>query len=529
MKPILAAVAAAALFEAALVGSAPTAFASGPGYHVVTVGPYGGEPSLVSDRNGHLYDTTPQGGTLTYRSTDRGLDWTKVTTADTASGDDCLATDQSSAVYLCNLAGSEGNAPLQADVWKTVNGGQSWTHGDGLTPQCATSCSPFGVDRDWVAASILNGGTDTTKAEVVLMYHDFYGPSQIWVNISHDGGKTFGAPQEVLAGPAITPGAITGTLVAEGYTFCNTVPAGVGIVPPGQPHAGRIIVGWIAADVAQNASGCNVSMAQAFHTIWTSYSDDGGQTWTPQQAFDAGVGHDTSTPFVAFTLDHKGNPYFGFDTNLNANPATCSAESTAGTLQSDTSCEYDMYVVWSADAGATWDGGGGLVAGSAATPYRVNTPAETGTHFFPAIAAELPGEVDVAYLRSPTILPTDSLGKADPGGCGGPGPGNGNPLTFPAPCKWNLFAGQSLNLKKAPNQAVWSPSQITTTPVHIGDICNLGIFCVAPASNRNLLDFISETIDNKGYAHIAFADDNTVNKLRIANQDPGSSPISNPY
>ena len=102
---------------------------------MVTVGPYGGEPSLVSDRNGHLYDTTPQGGTLTYRSTDRGLDWTKVTTADTASGDDCLATDQSSAVYLCNLAGSEGNAPLQADVWKTVNGGQSWTHGDGLTPQ----------------------------------------------------------------------------------------------------------------------------------------------------------------------------------------------------------------------------------------------------------------------------------------------------------------------------------------------------------------------------------------------------------
>ena len=139
-----------------------------------------------------------------------GQDWHQVATADPNSGDDCLATDQSNAVYLCNLAGSEGVAPLQADVWKSVNGGASWTHGEGALPQCATSCSPFGVDRDWVAASILSGKS-TSKAEVVLMYHDFYGPSQIWVNISRDGGATFGAPQEVLAGPAITPGAIAGS------------------------------------------------------------------------------------------------------------------------------------------------------------------------------------------------------------------------------------------------------------------------------------------------------------------------------
>jgi len=64
-------------------------------------------------------------------------------------------------------------------------------------------------------------------------------------------------------------------------------------------------------------------------------------------------------------------------------------------------------------------------------------------------------------------------------------------------------------------------TQITTTPMHVGDICNLGIFCVAPASNRNLLDFIMEDIDPVGCAHIAYADDNTVNKLRAANQTGG--------
>jgi hypothetical protein len=520
MRRLVLAAAAAALLSTALIGSVSARPPGAPGYSVTNVGAYGGEPSIVSDTNGHLYDTTPSGGTITYLSTNRGSTWQQVTTADPASGDDCLATDQSNAVYLCNLAGSEGVAPLQADVWKSVNGGASWTHGAGAIPQCATSCSPFGVDRDWVAASILSGKS-TSKAEVVLMYHDFYGPSQIWVNISHDGGATFGAPQEVLAGPAITPGAVAGTIVAEGYTLCNTVPAGVGIVPPGKPHAGRIIVGWIAADLAQNGAGCNVTMAQAFHTVWVSYSDDGGQTWTPQQAFDAGVGHDTSTPFVAFTLDRQGNPYFGLDVNASSNPATCSAESTAGTVQSDSSCEYDTYVIWSSDGGATWDGGGGLIPGSAAAAYRVNPTTETGTHFYPAIAAGNPGQVDVAYLRAPQILPTDPLGKADPGGCAGPGPANGNPTTYPPACTWNLYAAQSLNLTKGVSGATWAISQVTTTPMHIGDICNLGIFCVAPSSNRNLLDFIMETLDNHGCAHVAYADDNTVNLLRAANQTSG--------
>jgi hypothetical protein len=514
--------AGAALLVAVVSTSGVTARApNAPAYQLANVGPYGGEPSIVADSTGRLYDTTPEGGTITYTSTDRGVTWQQVTTADPSSGDDCLATDQSNAVYLCNLAGSEGVAPLQADVWKSINQGASWTHGEGPLPQCGTSCSAFGVDRDWLAASILSGKS-TAKAEVVLMYHDFYGPSQIWVNISRDGGATFGQPIEVLAQPAVTPGAIAGTLVAQGYTFCNTVPAGVAIVPPGAPHAGRIIVGWIAADVPQNATGCNVTMAQAFHTVWISYSDDGGQTWTPQQAFDAGIGHDTSTPFAAFTTDRRGNPYFAFATTLNANPATCAAESTAGTVQSDSSCEYDMYVIWSSNGGSTWDGGGGLIPGSAARAYRVNPASETGTHFFPAIAAGDPGRVDVAYLRSTEILPTDPLGKADPGGCAGPGPDNGNPPTYPPACQWNLYAGQSLNLTAGTGGASWAISQITTTPMHIGDICNLGIFCLAPSSNRNLLDFITEALDAKGCAHIAYADDNTVNRMRVANQTSGT-------
>jgi hypothetical protein len=53
-------------------------------------------------------------------------------------------------------------------------------------------------------------------------------------------------------------------------------------------------------------------MLQAFHNLLIAWSDDGGATWTPQLAYDAGIGHDTPTPFVAFTLDNQGNPYFSF-------------------------------------------------------------------------------------------------------------------------------------------------------------------------------------------------------------------------
>src|ERR1700682_1795674 len=100
--------------------------ASPPTYSVADVGPYGGEPSIASDALGQLYETTPEGGTVTYTSKDHGTTWKKVTTADPKSGDDCIPTDQSNAVYLCNLAGTPGALPLQADVWKSVDQGTTW-------------------------------------------------------------------------------------------------------------------------------------------------------------------------------------------------------------------------------------------------------------------------------------------------------------------------------------------------------------------------------------------------------------------
>jgi hypothetical protein len=507
------------------VGEAAAKPSKMPTYSLVSVGAYGGEPSITANSKGELYDTTPSGGTVLYKSTTHGASWTQATTADASSGDDCVFTDQSDAVYLCNLAGSQSAGPLQADVWKSLNDGHSWIYGNNNVDQlggsniCGTSCSPFGVDRPWADAYIPARGT-TDTAQVVLMYHDFFGPSQIWVNTSSDGGKTFGPPEDILT--HLTAQGANQGVVAQADSACNTVPAGLAIEKSG-PHPGRIYAAWIASDPESPATGCNVTMVQAFHNLFVAWSDDNGATWTPQLAYDAGIGHDTSTPFVAFTLDNQGNPYFSFAApSPSDNPAICSAESTAGTVQSDPSCAYHMWVAWSPNGGTTWDGGGGPFPGTAATAYEVDPSSQPQTDVFPAIAAGNPGQVDVAWLGTNEIEPTDSLGKFDPGGCAGPGPSNGNPTFYPPTCSWNLHAGQSLNLTSSPAAATWTTSTLTSTPMHVGDICNLGIFCVDPTSNRNLLDFISETVDpTTGFAHVAYTDDNTVNKLRVANQSGG--------
>jgi hypothetical protein len=458
-------VAAPAALIVALVAAAPAAMADPPAYGIAKVGAFGGEPTIAAGPSGELYDTTPTGGTILYRSKDAGATWTQTATADPNSGDDCVITDQSGALYECNLAGSPSAAPLQADVWKSTDDGNTWTYGNNNvdvaagTNACGTSCQPFGVDRQWTDAYIPQGGT-TNDALVALAYHDFYGPSQIWVNISQDGGKTFGPSQDVLANTTSQGGDQAAVAMAD--SACNTVPIGARIEKSG-PHPGRIYVAWIASDPESATTGCNVTMVQSFHNLFVAWSDDNGATWTPQLAYDAGIGHDASTPFASFTLDDQGNPYIGFTTPAPGdNPAVCAAESTAGTVGSDPSCPYHMWVVWSPDGGTTWDGGGGTIPGSAASAYEVDSSSKPQTDVFPAIAAGDPGKVDVAWLGTSETEPTDPLGKFDPGGCGGPGPANGNPTFYPPVCSWNLRVGQSLNLSASRRRRCTSATSATS-------------------------------------------------------------------
>ncbi len=425
----------------------------------------GGEPSIAVAKDGWIYTSWPGDGGMHFaRSNNGGRTWTQGGFADTGSGDTTVNVDSSGAVYESNLNGS-----LQGDVYKSFDHGATWPQ-KGLTDGGTNaSNSAFFVDRQWTDAFIPPGKT-THEARVYLTYHDFV-PSQIWVNTSKDGGKTFGEPVDVLGAEANLD------------SFCDTIPGGLAVAKKG-PYAGRVYVLWLAGDVVTNlATGCNITQLTTFHTVWIAWSDDEGATWSNRRVFDGGFGHDASALFADLSLDRLGNPYVAFGMNLGN--------------------QVDAFAMASFDGGFSWTGGG--------QPLKVNNT--KGSHLFAAIAAGDPGKAVVTYLRSETIVPTLPYGKSFPGG--------------DPDATWDLYAAQTLNLRST--APTWTVKKITTEPMHFGDICVLGIFCTVfepVGANRSLLDFIDVAIDPQGRAHIAYTDDAEGNCICVAHQRSGPDLIA---
>ena len=449
----------------------------------------GKEPSIASGPDGTLYTSGLTSGDTLLRSTDHGETWNApVGVPFKSSGDSTVGVDSAGSVYLTDLGGGPSPADtLQVMLYKSkpVNGqpagDKPWQTGKG--PLAAkgvgnnASSQPMLVDRQWVD-SYIPPGSDTDHAHVYMTYHD-WAPSHIWVNTSTDGGATFGAPVDVITSP-----------LANADSFCDTIPGGVKVVQSGQ-HAGRVYVAWMAGDPVGNvATGCNETQAQLFHTIWIAWSDNADAqtpTWTDQLVYDGGVGKDASTIFADLALDTAGNPYVAFSI--------------------DTMGEWDTYVMASFDGGTTWDG----KTDGTGVPYRVN--ADTGSHYFPAIAVGDPGKVDVVYLGSPGLVPTLPDGKPKPGG-------DPNML-------WKIYVAQSLDLNLG--SPTWTITDVKAKPMHKGDICTFGIACLGNlGADRSLADFIDICVDPDGYFHASYTDNFPNNgslELRVVNQIAGPSTI----
>jgi BNR/Asp-box repeat len=431
----------------------------------------GGEPSEAIAPGGNIYVSAPGDAMEFWRSSDHGKTWTQGSSPESPSGDTSVNVDASGAVYESNLNVITGDQnSLQVDLFKSFDQGRTWPQkGRSAIEDSNASGQPALVDRQWVDAWIPPGHT-TSTATVCMTYHDF-GPSQMWVSCSTDGGKTFGVPVDAITSP-----------LAQADSYCNTIPGGLKIVPSG-PHAGRIYIAWLAADPLNPTTGCNLTQLAAFHSIWSAYSDDGGQTWTDRLVYDAGPLHDGSEIFADLTLDNQGNPYVAFVMNLRT--------------------QYDIWVEASFDGGATWNGS----SDGTGAPYLVDN--DQGTHFFASIAAGNPGEVDVAYLDTPTLIGSTAYGKP-------------NEPAGDANANWNLYVGQSTNLMSG--SPTFTDTRLTPTAMHHGDICTLGLFCAAvPGTNRDLLDFIDVQVDGNGLFHVAYTDDNNyaAGALVMANQTGG--------
>jgi len=466
------------------------------------VGP--NEPSVTVDQSGLTYITWQgahrpgnNGGTNTVSTSD-GVHFQQLGATDTSSsqgGDVALATTSwpnpaqdtpvgptgENGVFWGDL-GSNTCGPLGFRASYTDNQGQTWKGAQDA------GCQPFQIDRDWNAAytppQYRGGSQALSHTQVYDAYHDF-GPSNVWVSRSTNGGVSWTMVQQ----SAIQPGS-TGALTS----FCNTYPGGVAVDQNGA-HQGRVYVVWNTGDTGQNTTnGCNVTSGQPFDHIFLSYSDDGGSTWVTHAVFNDPCApnppappvnpttcQDTSEGWTPVVVDDAGNVYVAF-TWIDISKAHP---------------EYDVYLEVSNDGGNTWNGGTiGPVLGAAdhpGAPIDVSAGLP-GTNYYPEIAAGGNGGFDVAWYHSDYVTQSGTLQK---------------PAAQPGSAVWDVYVAQSLD---AARNGPFTTSKVTTHPLYFGDICTIGIACgsAIPGTDwgpdRILLDNFGIAVGPDGGVRIAWTD-----------------------
>lgn len=402
-------------------------------------------------------------------------------------GDVDLTKDSAGRVYFADLqatGGVVGNSGIQPVVAHSDNRFAAYTG------TCAAH-QPLSVDREWIAAYTAPGNS-ADQSDVYLSYHDF-GPNYISVNASHDGGRTFGLPVPVLDNP--------GANLASG---CDTVPAGTAV----DPRNGWVYVAWTSGPnpVFNSTTGCNYTQGTVFNKFWVAVSKDKGATFkttlaveTPDQT-DRTKPSDMSEIFGSIAVDRQGGVYIAY-TGFNQRHQ-----------------EYDVFVTHSAPADASGalhfrDDG----SGTAKVNQVSFLPAETA--YFPRLIAGDRGRIDLIYLGTRVInVPATAANKLNPMYDGSnPGKPNcrpeitdplqkgfrfiGKPCELPAGAKWYITLAQSLNA--AGPAPTWTRNRLRPDPVHLGDICTLGIFCL-DGDNRDLGDVNDIKIDASGGAQVAY-------------------------
>jgi len=417
------------------------------------------EPSVAVDRSdGTVWVAWQASGAHVARSDDGGRSWHQVLSEPDVGDVDmriggptpCMAQTtgcipRTHRVYVSSI--EELPLPLQTHVAYSDDRGATWTVNN------LAAVNPSFIDRPWLA--VYPSKVSANQDQVYIAYHDFTA-SQINVAASNDGGQTFGPSVDVLGQNGL----------AEIESFCNTVPSDIEV----DPETGEVYVQWITADpVANTTEGCNITQTENFHQVWVAHSPPATgvgplatTSWINDAhlVFDGNVGRtwqtNTDRIFATLAVDDSGMPgvpgnvYSVFPDNLVA-PGTT-----------------DTWFSHSTNKAQSW-----------ASPVKVNH--DTGTHYFPWIAAGSTGRVDFIWLSTPDLNPSDA-----------------------ALSPWTATFAQTTSGTSATPK--FNQTSASSNVMHVGGICTTGIFCTVTMGNRDLADSISIAIDRGGSAALVWTD-----------------------
>jgi hypothetical protein len=389
-----------------------------------------GEPSIdVDPANGNIYVDGPTGipcglsgdeCVAFWRSTDGGATFSQP--APTAfmhplgGGDDDVIHDGLSNVFIDDL-----RSLVDTGVYRSVDQGNTWTSTD--TGPCS--------DRPWLGW----GGFHAPTGSLTIYETQNSGACtpgalfQFWR--STDDGLTF-----------LPVGFVNADLGSLGYTADSSVEGGVEAKFAVDQLTGAIYAAW-ATQAIQDGTNATTRL------LLVGKSTDGGSTWRNTLVYSGPLGTSIQNLFPVIAVDHGGNVYAAFSTQL--------ANDLMG-----------VYLVSSFDGGASWT-----------AAQRVSPTDQTGV--FPAIAAGDAGRVDLTWIGTSATSPSDPSAQ------------------------WNIFFAQSRD--GTSSSPKWSTGQISTQVMHRGDICNQGLNCNIFGGNRDLADFISVTVDADGNANAVWTDD----------------------
>ncbi|HZR32731.1 MAG TPA: hypothetical protein VFA76_12865 [Terriglobales bacterium] len=321
-----------------------------------------------------------------------------------------------------------------------ITGSDSTNRADTFsTPNVAAAGVPFD-DRMW-----LDGIND--PAHVYMEYHDFGTTSQIFVQRSGDGGKSyndgFGTVVDAATEPSVGPptGNIAGQIKVD-RSSCSS-----------HGNLYQIFVG--PDNPLDNAQNSSAYMNAAYVGVATGVSlSNPTLTFTDHKIFSCGAGSTCPSKvglgnlFPGLAVDNFGYVYATWSDN------------------------NDVYYSFSTNHGTRW---------SPAIKVTQNTPQAGKSNVFPWIAADANGHVAIAWYGADQV---------------------GNSNTVPADSThWNVFVAETVNGHAI--SPVFTFSQATDHSNHTGQISTGGLL---GSSDRSLADFFQIGMDPSHRVNIAYAD-----------------------